>query len=82
MKTTIEIDTIPFERSHMRGPKGRGSYAFSLERNPRDVLKDVVFSPSGTWAESKVWVKTWFRDQQAAGAFPLDVPYVTIYAQP
>lgn len=80
--TLIEIDSSPFVRSHMKDPRGRGSWAFSLEANPRDVVKNVVFSPSMTWGEAKVWARQWFRDQQAKGVYPLDVSHVTLYAQP
>jgi hypothetical protein len=83
-RTKIEIDDSPFVRSHMKGPKGYGSWAFSLERNPRDVCKDVVFTPAMTYSDAKVWIKAWFRDQQAAGQFPSpgNLGYVEIYAQP
>lgn len=80
--TKIDIDNSPFVRSHMRNPSGRGSWAFSLQANPRDVLTDVVFTPSMTYSDAKVWVKAWFRAQQAAGAFPRDLSDVTLFAQP
>ena len=81
-RTVIDIDPSPFVRSHMRNPSGRGSWAFSLQPYPRDVCKDVVFTPSMTYADAKTWIKAWFREQQAAGKFPSDLPMVTLYAQP
>lgn len=81
-RACIEIDDSPFIRSHMKSPRGRGSWGFSLQPNPRDAVRDIVFTPSMTWADAKVWAKAWFRDQQAKGVFPLDVSHVTLYAQP
>jgi hypothetical protein len=84
-RTQIDIDDSPFRRSHMTSPKGRGSWAFAMEPNPRDVCKDVQFTPGGMlYGEAKRWIKQWFRDQQAAGKFPLlhGASYVVIYAQP
>lgn len=81
-RTSIDIDSSPFVRSHARDPKGFGSWAFSLQADPRDVTKDVVFTPAMNYSDAKVWVKAWFRQQQAAGAFPADVADVTLYAQP
>ena len=83
-RITLDIDSAPFVRSHARNPSGRGSWAFSLQANPRDVCKDVVFAPSMTYSDAKVWVKAWFREQYAAGAFPLlhGASFVTLYAQP
>ena len=84
--TFIEIDDSPFIRSHMRSPRGRGSWAFTIgQPDYRDVQKDVIFTPGGmSWSEAKVWIKAWFRDQQIAGRFPsaADLRHVTLYAQP
>jgi hypothetical protein len=53
----ITFDTTPFEVSHCKAPKGRGSWAFSNIRNP-DVLRDHIwFSPSMTYAEARKWFK-------------------------
>jgi hypothetical protein len=49
----IEFNTVEFEFSHGRKPKGRGSWAFSGTRNPR--IEDVFFSPSMTYSEAKRW---------------------------
>jgi hypothetical protein len=81
-RTTIDIDAGPFVRSHMRAPSGYGSWAFSLDRDPRDVCRDVVFTPAMTYTAARVWIKAWVRQQQATGAFPADVAAVTLYAQP
>lgn len=81
-RTIIDIDDSPFVRSHMRAPRGRGSWAFSLQPSPSDVVKDVQFTPSMTYADAKVWIKAWLRQQQAAGAIPADLRDVTLYAQP
>ena len=82
-KPTLEVDDTPFVRSHGRKPTGRGSWAFSLQFDPRDILNDVVFSPSLTFTEAKAWVKKWFREQQQAGKFPLlhGASHVTLFVQ-
>jgi hypothetical protein len=82
-RTYINIDDSPFVRSHMKAPRGRGSWAFSIN-DANAPIADVVFTPSMTYADAKVWIKAWFRDQQAAGKFPSagNLSYVDIYAQP
>lgn len=82
MKTFLEIDDSPFVRSHMKAPRGFGSWAFSTEPNPKDVCRDVQFTPAMNWSDAKVWIKAWFRDQQAAGVFPADIDRATLFAQP
>ena len=32
-----DFDSSPFYRSHMRDPRGRGSWAFSFEPSPNNV---------------------------------------------
>lgn len=66
-KVRIEFVTSPYERSHCTQPRGRGSWAFSLERDPCDVIKDVVFTPSCTYAEAKAWARNWAREQLSTG---------------
>lgn len=69
----IEIDTTPFERSHCKAPRGRGSWAFSFTKCPElsgertyfesggvrvENENDVTwFTPSMTYAEAKRWIK-------------------------
>lgn len=79
-RTKIEIDSSPFRRSHIRAPRGRGSWAFATTPNPR--IEDVQFSPSMSWGDAQVWARSWFRAQQAAGAIPADISHATLYAQP
>jgi hypothetical protein len=79
-RTTIDIDATPFIRSHMRNPRGLGSWAFATDPNPR--IEDVMFTPFMTYREAKAWAKTWFHEQQKAGVFPSFLPHATLYAQP
>lgn len=48
---SIEFIATPFVASHGKQPKGRGVWAFSIERNP--VIDDVWFSPSVTFSDAK-----------------------------
>lgn len=59
MAIKIEFDTAPFYRSHMKDPKGRGSWAFDLG------IGDIAFSPSMTYSEAKRWAKSQFEDRTA-----------------
>jgi hypothetical protein len=53
------FNTSPFERSHGRSPRGRGSWAFCSNwvLNREDYLDHTVFSPSMTYGEAKKWAK-------------------------
>lgn len=54
----ISFDTSEFQRSHLRTPRGRGSWAFTFgNRTPNNDLSDVLFSPSGTFTEAKAWAR-------------------------
>jgi ADP-heptose:LPS heptosyltransferase len=57
----VEFDSTPFEFSHGRCPKGRGSWAFSVERNPDVTSPAVLFSPSMTYGEAKRFAREHFR---------------------
>lgn len=55
--TKPSFETLPYELSHGRSPKGRGSWAFCPfhKRNAHDYLDWTVFSPSMTFSEAKRW---------------------------
>lgn len=53
---TFRFNTREFVSSHMRQPKGRGSWAFVAEVN--GDLSDVIFSPSMTLTDAKKWVQS------------------------
>jgi hypothetical protein len=61
MTTTprIVFDTTPFELSHGRSPRGRGSWCFCPFhlRNANDYMNYTLFSPSMNYAEAKCWAK-------------------------
>ena len=65
--TRITFETTPFELSHGRSPRGRGSWAFCPFhlRNANDYIDHTLFSPSMTYAEAKRWMKA---HPQAAAA--------------
>jgi hypothetical protein len=79
-RTSIDIDPAPYVRSHARNPSGFGAWAFSIN-DQHAHINDVVFAPAMNYSDAKVWIKAWFRDQQAAGKFPA-ARDVTIFAQP
>ena len=52
----MTFETLPFELSHGRSPRGRGSWAFA----PFGLRKDItaaVFSPNMTFTEAKKWAR-------------------------
>jgi len=71
MALKIEFDEAPFIRSHMTTPRGRGSYAFSIEGQA------PIFSPSGTYAEAKKWAKA-----QVLAIAPADAISATVEVLP
>jgi hypothetical protein len=50
-KIIISFDTKPWVRSHCQEPRGRGSWAFSIDGG------EALFSPSMTYSEAKAWVR-------------------------
>jgi len=52
---TVTFDDMPYKRSHMAPPKGRGSWAFAFEG------REPIFSPSMTLTEAKKWAKAEVR---------------------
>jgi len=52
----IQFSDAPYRASHLRAPRGRGSWAFSVHRTPRDCA-DLVWAPSGTLGEAKRWAR-------------------------
>lgn len=63
----MTFETLPYELSHGRSPRGRGSWAFCPFhlRNAADYIEHTVFSPSMTFAEAKKWA----RQQQQLAQF-------------
>lgn len=56
---TIEFITTPFVASHGKQPKGKGSWAFSEERNPE--IGEVFFTKSMLYSEAKKSAKQHFN---------------------
>lgn len=61
------FDTGPYRRSHMKEPRGRGSWAFQL----RDG--EPWFAPVGTYREAKLAAKAHFAQQTTARVAVLEV---------
>jgi hypothetical protein len=60
----MTFETLPYEMSHGRSPRGRGSWAFAPFHLRNDSAA-AVFSPSMTFTEAKRWA----RQQQQLTAF-------------
>lgn len=52
MSCKVNFNTRPYVRSHMREPRGLGSWAFGRE-DPRGGRDDVFFWVHGTYAEAR-----------------------------
>lgn len=76
--TTIDIDPSDYVRSHMTQPRGRGSWAFLIG----DSDLPMIWTPSMTYADAKVWAKACVRDMIAAGTIPATVSYIDLRTQP
>lgn len=65
----MTFETFPYEHSHGRSPRGRGSWAFCPFhlRNASDYIDHTIFSPSMTFTEAKKWA----REQVALQTFEL-----------
>ena len=72
----LEVDTFPFELSHGRSPRGRGSWAFCPfhKRNSGDYLEFTLFSPSMTYGEAKRWLREKVAELRSTA--PLGSPYL------
>ena len=55
----IELETMPYELSHGRSPKGRGSWAFCPfhKRNADNAMDFTLLSPNMTYTEARKWIK-------------------------
>lgn len=51
---TFLFDTRPFVTSHMKQPRGFGSWAFSTDQTGDQVF----FSPAMTLTQARKWLKT------------------------
>lgn len=58
MKIKFYFYTGKFYNSHLREPKGRGSWAFE-----DDYTEKTRFSPSMTYADAKKWIKAEIRKE-------------------
>lgn len=56
--TRITFDTTPYELTHGRSPRGRGSWVFRpFHLRNADSLEGMLMSPSMTLTEAKRWAK-------------------------
>lgn len=61
-KHAIEMETIEFERSHGRTPRGRGSWAFSFMQRPD--IDDILWTPSMTYSAACAYIKRFMQAAQ------------------
>lgn len=62
-RTAITFDTSDYYNSHLREPRGRGSWAFMLEsdfRSGENYFENIKWSPSMTYGEAKKWARKIF----------------------
>lgn len=59
----ITIDTSRYFRSHMKEPRGRGSWLFENQAG------DIVFMLNGTYAEAKKAAVQHCREHDLAGLY-------------
>jgi hypothetical protein len=84
MVTTLKTIAVSFsdrsyQLSHMRAPRGRGSWAFLISGSELPM----IWSPSSmTYTEAKAWAKTKVHDMQRTGAISACVTSLTLATQP
>ncbi len=87
MKHAIDIETIEFERSHGRTPRGRGSWAFSLEARPQNS-RHILWTPSMTYSEACAYIKRYMqaaltkKDVAETSAYMMNANFSYAYALP
>jgi hypothetical protein len=75
----VHFTDRPYFLSHLKSPRGRGSWAFQV----CDSTLPMLWSPgASTYAEAKTWATSKVREMRAAGEIPADVAEVTLAAQP
>lgn len=72
----VYFDTTPYRASHLREPRGRGSWAFEFE-GYRD--RDILWSPSMTYTEAKKWAVEEVKRRDALRTLPPPIA-ATAYA--
>jgi hypothetical protein len=85
-RVLVEIDDSDYVRSHMSTPKGRGSWAFATDAASRRdaAAPSMIWTPSMTYSDAKVWAKAKARDMLAQrSTAPLCTgASITLYTQP
>lgn len=78
MRTTIDINDREYVLSHMKAPRGRGMWAFRIAHTTMPLL----WSPTSTYADAKVWARAAVRTMQYVGTIPAGVDHVALMTQP
>ena len=68
---TIKFDTRDYFNSHLQAPRGRGGWMFALDLDEaiRGEYRNVLSSPSMTYADAKRWAR-----EEIARMFATDRP--------
>ena len=70
----LDFNNSPFEQSHLRSPRGRGSWAFCPDEyaDENDYITHTKFSPSMTFMEAKRWAKVqrWPQGTETLAVLP------------
>lgn len=69
---TVYFNDRPYRTSHMKAPRGYGSWAFSFSEGGADA----IFAPSSTYQDAKRWA----RNEAKRRAAIAGVKDYTIYA--
>lgn len=72
MSTHFEFDSGPYRASHMKEPRGFGSWAFQVHGN-----REILFSPAMTLRDAKRWVKA-----EILKVAPAGIDYVEVKVLP
>jgi hypothetical protein len=72
---TINFDTHDYFNSHLQAPRGRGGWMFALDLDEarRGEYRNVLSSPSMTYADAKRWARAEVTARIFAGRLPQEV---------
>lgn len=70
----MEFITRDYEMAHGRGPKGRGLWAFSIQRQPQPdqiFWARETYRNGGTFAQAKREARQYFKESNAFAVYVL-----------
>lgn len=79
-RTHFDIDPVEYVWDHGTNPRGRGSWAFSENRDANGGDPDILWSPSMTYRDACTWAKAQARARELERDNPRD--RVVLYTLP